>query len=209
MQKISSEKENIGILGGTFNPIHIGHLLLAQNAINCLNLDKVIFIPAGIPYFKNPREIAAKNDRLEMVRLSIKDNPQFEMSTIETDKEGNSYTCDTLEELINDDNNYYYIIGADTLFSIEKWKKPEVIFNKATVVCAHRNGYTSEQLKKQADYLSQKYNGSVLILDIKEIEISSTAIRQLIFDKKSTRYYLNSNVIDYISDHNLYNNTEE
>ena len=143
INKISASSK-IGILGGTFNPIHLGHLVLAQNALEWCNLDKVLIIPSGISYLKDPRIIASAFDRIKMVELSIKTNNKFELSTIETDRSGNSYTFETLNMLeeIYKGSELYYIIGADTLFSIEKWVRPEVIFEKTKIICARRDKYT-------------------------------------------------------------------
>lgn len=201
-----SYQKKIGILGGTFNPIHVGHLLLAQNALEYCGLDKVLVMPSGCSYFKNPREVAPADDRVSMTALAIEDNDRFELSRIEADREGNSYTFETLDILCeqNPDTRYYYIIGADTLFSMETWKKPDAIFNKCTVVCARRNNLTDNELEDKARYLREHFKADVILMDIDEIPISSTFIRKQISQGKSCRYYLDDKVIKYIKEHELY-----
>ena len=110
-----------GIMGGTFNPIHIGHLLLAENAKDTFGLNEILFIPSGLSYMKKGMEIADKKMRLEMTRLAIADNPSFSLSSIEVEREGNSYTCETLEVLhkAKPQTEFYFIVGADSLFAME------------------------------------------------------------------------------------------
>ncbi len=202
----ASYQKKIGILGGTFNPIHVGHLLLAQNALEYCGLDKVLIMPSGCSYFKNPTEVASTADRVNMTALAIEDNDRFELSRIEADREGNSYTFETLDILCeqNPDTRYYYIIGADTLFSMETWKKPDAIFNKCTVVCARRNNLSENELEDKVKYLREHFKADVILMDIDEIPISSTFIRKQISQGKSCRYYLDDKVIKYIKEHELY-----
>lgn len=202
----ASYQRKIGILGGTFNPIHVGHLLLAQNALEYCGLDKVLIMPSGCSYFKNPMEVASTADRVNMTALAIEDNDRFELSRIEADREGNSYTFETLDILCdqNPDTRYYYIIGADTLFSMETWKKPDAIFNKCTVVCARRNNLTDNEMEDKVKYLREHFKADVILMDIDEIPISSTFIRKQISQGKSCRYYLDDKVIKYIKEHELY-----
>lgn len=205
INKISASSK-IGILGGTFNPIHLGHLVLAQNALEWCNLDKVLIIPSGISYLKDPRIIASAIDRIKMVELSIKSNNKFELSTIETDRSGNSYTFETLNMLeeIYKGSELYYIIGADTLFSIEKWVRPEVIFEKTKIICARRDKYTENELSNKVKELKDKFHADIILMDIPELDISSSMLRKLISEGKSARYYLNKEVSEYISVKGLY-----
>ena len=195
-----------GILGGTFNPIHVGHLVLAQNAMEYCGLDKVLFIPTGCSYLKDPKEVADTAHRVNMTRMAIKDNMCFELSTIESDREGNSYTYETLGILRreNPDTRYYYIVGADTLMYMEKWKEPGKIFEACTVVCAMRDDIGRDVLEEKASYLEERFKADVILMDIPEIEVSSSMIRKLLTDGKSCRYYLNDEVRQYISYHALY-----
>ena len=145
--------KKIGIMGGTFDPIHIGHLKLAQYAQNQIGLDKILFMPSGNSYMK--RNVSDTQKRVKMVTLAIQDYPSFELSLIEVEKSGNTYTCETLETLtkMNPDSHYYFIMGADSLFQIEKWRHPERIFELATLVCAVRDDYNFDAIKERTDKL--------------------------------------------------------
>lgn len=195
-----------GILGGTFNPIHVGHLVLAQNAMEYCGLDKVLFIPTGCSYLKDPEEIADTIHRVKMTDIAIKNNDRFVLSTMESDRAGNSYTYETLDILNheNPDTRYYYIVGADTLMYMENWKEPARIFDSCTVVCAMRDDIGRDVLEDKACYLKERFKADVIVMDIPEIEVSSSMIRKLLADGKSCRYYLNDEVKRYISDNGLY-----
>lgn len=199
-------KRKIGILGGTFNPIHVGHLILAQNALEWCDLDKVLIMPSGCSYLKDPDTIVNTRHRIEMTRRAISDNVSFELSLIETEREGNSYTCDTLDILCceNPDTGYYYIVGEDTLFGMEKWKDPEVIFSKSTIVCAQREGQPDDLLFEKVEHLKKKYNAKIIIMDVPEVAVSSSLVRKLLSEGKSCRYYLNDSVAEYIRENRLY-----
>ncbi|MBQ6128798.1 MAG: nicotinate (nicotinamide) nucleotide adenylyltransferase, partial [Lachnospiraceae bacterium] len=125
-------KKKVGVFGGTFDPIHMGHLILAQNALEILGLDKVLIMPSGCSYLKDTEKVSKKEHRIEMTRLAIEDNDGFELSVMEAEREGNSYTYETFEILCsqNPDIDYYYIIGADVFMSMRTWQKPEEIFKR-------------------------------------------------------------------------------
>ncbi len=211
MNNNGSYRKKTGILGGTFNPIHIGHLALAQNAMEYCGLDEVLFIPSGCSYLKDPETIAETEHRLAMTKIAIEDNPRFVLSTIETDRPGNSYTYETLDILTGKDPSarYYYITGADTLLYMENWKNPEAIFDKCTVVCAKREGRSDEILSRKAEFLKERYNADVIIMDVPEIAVSSSMIRQMLSEGKSCRYYLPDSVSGYIKDNGLYSVPEK
>ena len=202
----ASYPKKTGILGGTFNPIHTGHLILAQNAMEFCGLDKVLFVPSGCSYLKDPKEVAAVKHRVRMCELAIKDNVRFELSTVESDREGNSYTYETLDILNreNPDTRYYFIVGADTLMYMENWKEPGRIFSSCTVVCEKRDAIDAGILEDKVRYLTDRFKADVILMDIPEVKISSSAIRELLAKKKSCRYYLNDEVIDYIEKNGLY-----
>lgn len=199
-------QNKIGILGGTFNPIHNGHLILAQNALEYCDLDKILIMPSGISYLKDPSLIVSKEHRINMVKEAIRGNDKFELSLIETNRAGNSYTCDTLTELKKSDPDsvLYFIIGADTLFNIEYWKNPQIIFDNCIIVCTCRDHVANESLVLKRDKLISKYNANVIIMDYPDIDISSTFIREKISTGKNAQYYLQPSVWDYILKHNLY-----
>lgn len=195
-----------GIMGGTFNPIHIGHLLLAENAKETFGLDEILFIPSGLSYMKSKAEVAPKNMRLEMTRLAIADNPSFLLSSVEVEREGNSYTCDTLELLRRAEpaTDFYFIVGADSLFAMESWKQPEEIFHHCTVLASVREGSNDSELKDKISYLKDKFHADIRLIDMKEMAVSSTDIRDRIRMGKSIRYMVPDKVIAYIQKHHLY-----
>lgn len=201
-----SEKKKIGILGGTFNPIHTGHLILAERAYDEFGLDKVLIIPTGISHFKLNDNVLGKDIRLEMTALAIEDNEHFELSLIEVNRPGNSYTYETLELLKreNPDNEYYLIVGADSLFAMETWVKPDIIFRDAVILAAVRDGEGIEEIKSKADELMVKFGADVRILNSPMIDISSTEIRERVKNGNSIKYLVTDKVADYIYDNNLY-----
>ena len=203
--------KKVGIIGGTFNPIHLGHMILAESARSEFDLDEILFIPTGISYFKDPKTILDKKTRLTLVGDAIEDNPYFAMSTIETDRPGNSYTYETLEELTaqNTNTEYYLIIGADTLFQIEEWKHPEIIMNKAVILAAKRKGHPTEMLMEKIEELKKKYHADIRLLTTPYIDISATEIRDRIKKGKSIRYLVRQVTNDFIEQHELYRDQEQ
>lgn len=150
----------IGIMGGTFNPIHNGHLAIAEKAREQFSLDQVLFMPSGVPYMKDQREVLPVQARCAMTALAIKDIPGFELSAIETADAAqgkNTYTCDTLRKLkiADPDAAYYFILGADSLYALESWKNPELIFRNCTILAAvRRENHVSSA---DADTKTEKY----------------------------------------------------
>lgn len=203
---MNKKSSKIGILGGTFNPIHNGHLIIAQNALEWCDLDKVLIMPSGVSYLKDPSKIVSTSHRINMVSLAISSNNCFELSTIETDRSGNSYTYETLEQLkaTDSDSEFFFIIGADTLYSIEYWKNPERIFSNCTIICAIRDNYTIEDLYKKINELEEKFTARIILMTIPEVNISSSEIRDFIKSGKSAKYYMPDEVLEYISDNCLY-----
>ena len=202
---MKSDKK-VGIIGGTFNPIHLGHLILAEYAYDEYQLDEILFIPSGISYFKNPNTVLDKKMRITLTGEAIEDNPHFALSTIETDRPGNSYTYETLEELKkkNPDVRYYLIIGADSLFQIDSWKEPDIIMKDAIILAASRNDQGIELLKEKADELMKKFHSEIHILTCPMIDISSTDIRNRIKEGKSIKYLVKEQTENYIKKYQLY-----
>lgn len=210
MLSLSSEDDvsmkKIGILGGTLNPIHNGHLIMAETARSAYDLDEVLLIPSGCSYMKDQGEILPGKIRLEMTRLAALENPYFKESAIETEREGNTYTCETIKQLKHQepDAELYYIVGADTLFSMESWKNPEEIFSSCVTLAAVRDGWQDERLLKQAAYLAEKYHADIRMLPSLHIEISSTEIRKRCRLRQSIRYLVPECVRAFLEQNGYY-----
>lgn len=207
---MSEKTKKVGIMGGTFNPIHIGHLILAEAAYEAYNLDEVLFVPSGHSYMKDQSEILDAKKRVHMTGLAIEDNPHFALSTIEIDRDGNSYSYETLETLRkqNPNTEYYFIVGADTLFALETWKHPEILLPSCTILAAVRDGVSMEKMQKQADYLEEKFGGSIKLLPTSNIEISATDIRKRLFENRDAKYIVPDAVLQFIHKNGLYKKNE-
>ena len=200
--------KKIGIMGGTFNPIHYGHLLLAEQAREELMLDEVLFLPSGNPYMKNQNAILDGQIRADMIKLAIEGHPDFSLSTMELERKGPTYTCDTLMELKekNPRNIYYFILGADSILMMECWKKPELIFQNAVIAAAVRGTGNEEKIKMIATHLMQEYKAEIKILPARFMDLSSSEIRQRLGKGRSVRYMLPEKVWSYILENHLYQN---
>ena len=203
---MSCQNKKVGIMGGTFDPIHYGHLMLAQNALDTFSLDEILFVPSGTPWLKESTKVLSKNKRVSMTGMAIEDNPDFALSTIEIDREGNSYSYETVEELKKEqpETTFYFIMGADSLLEIERWKHPDRLMADCILLVAVRDDCDREGLKKQIAYLTDKYQADIRILPANRMDISSTKIRQMIQEGKSVRYMLPDQVIRFIQKNHLY-----
>ncbi len=215
----------IGIMGGTFNPIHNGHLAIAEKARQQFSLEKVLFMPSGVPYMKDQREVLPIQVRCEMTKLAIENMPDFELSRLEASDAAlgkNTYTCDTLQKLRHADPEpaYYFILGADSLYAMEDWKYPELIFHSCTVLAAVRMedmdseggtcgqsenlGSQQARLKEQVRYLRKKYQASIEILAFAGMDVSSTQIRAMARKGDSLQGLVPEAVETYIQKNCLY-----
>lgn len=208
---MGTTRMKVGIMGGTFNPIHMAHLILAQSSLEQLGLDKVLFMPSKKPPHKQKEIITEDWHREKMVELAIKDNPSFELSRTELEREGTTYTADTLLELTsqNPEVDYYFIMGADSLFQMETWWEPEVIFRLAHIVAAVRGNETRKELRDQAEYLTSKFDAVIHILNTPYLEIASHDLRTMAGKGSSIRYYVPDAVYDYIRLHQLFSGKEQ
>lgn len=199
-------ESKIGIMGGTFNPIHLGHLILAEEARNNLNLDKVIFIPTGTPPHKKRTSVLNPLYRYEMAVLATADNPYFQVSPIEINKEGISYTIDTIKYLkkIYTNSTLYFITGADSLVDICSWKNASELLRLCKFATAKRREISNVKLESTVNEINQTYGESVYLLSTPYIEISSTDIRNRVKSGKSIKYYVSNNVESYIVKNNIY-----
>lgn len=186
----------IGILGGTFNPIHIGHLILAEEAVLKLNLDKLIFVPTYIPPHKSVDTAITPEDRLEMVKLAIEGNGRFKVSDFEINSKKKSYSVDTLKEFRNsygEDAQLFFITGSDLLKDLFSWKDVKDIFKMSKFIVANRPGYPVKDVPEEVETVV-----------ITPIEVSSEDIRKRMKSGRSIRYLVPDKVRDYIMAHNLY-----
>ena len=192
-------------MGGTFNPIHFGHLLLGETAYEQFSLDEVLFMPTKNPDYKKLTNSVTEEDRMQMVQLAIRDNSHFTFSGEELDREGTTYTVETLTNLTerNPDCAYYFIMGADSLYHIESWKDTEKVLQMAVILVAGR-GDLSSSLSSQIEYIENKYDASIHFLNSPSLEISSNDIRRRIRAGESIRYLLPREVEEYIYEHKLY-----
>lgn len=197
--------KNIGILGGTFNPVHLGHLIAAQEVLDKLGLDEMIFLPSGNPPHKSKEEIVASNHRYNMVRLAINGNDRFKISDMEIKRKGKTYTYDTLVDLHKNYyvDNIYFIIGYDTLIDMDTWRKINEVFELSTFVVVNR-GNLKNEMRKEIEKKIVKYNAKIQVVNIPDIEISSTEIRRRIFNGQSVKYLIPDGVADYIKINGLY-----
>ena len=194
----------IGIMGGTFDPIHNGHLMLGETAYH--QLDKVWFMPNGNPPHKKNIGTDAMT-RMEMVKLAIQDKEYFELQDYEVMKESVSPTYQTLAHFkeVYPDYTFYYIIGADSLFSIERWIHPELIFPNCIILAACRDEIdTSEEINEKIDYLCEKYNAKIKYLKSPLVDISSSELREMIRDHKTVCRHVPQAVEEFISKEGLY-----
>ncbi|TEU15837.1 MAG: nicotinate-nucleotide adenylyltransferase [Dehalococcoidia bacterium] len=195
---------NIGVLGGTFDPIHIGHLVVAEEARIKLGFNEVLFVPAGQPLLKPDRNITPADHRVEMVRRAIADNPHFKICTLEIERPGPSYTVDTLTMLrkqLGSEASLFFIIGRDTLAELPLWKEPKKLVQLCRLVVAPRLG--SKDLK----HLETSIPGlldKVIQLDMPVIGISSSGIRQRIAQGLPIRYLVPAEVEKYITGQKIY-----
>ncbi len=195
---------NIGVLGGTFDPIHIGHLVVAEEARIKLGFNEVLFVPAGQPWLKLDRNITPAEHRVEMVRRAIADNPHFKICTLEVERTGPSYTVDTLtmlREQLGSEASLFFILGHDTLAELPSWKEPKKLAQLCRLVVAPRLG--SKDLK----HLETEIPGlldKVIQLDMPVIGISSSGIRQRIAQGLPIRYLVPAEVEKYITGQKIY-----
>lgn len=198
--------DKIGIIGGTFDPIHYGHLIAAEWAKDEYNLNKIIFMPAAEPPHKNIDEVLDKNYRYNMVKVAIGDNPDFEISDYEMKKSGKSYTFATLNyfKTIYPHSQLYFIIGLDSLLNIDTWKNVEELFNLATFLVATRAGYNLEKNHPIYSKLPKYAWDKISFYKIPEIGISSSNIRQRVREEKSIKYLIPDVVEKYILENNIY-----
>lgn len=200
----------LGLLGGTFDPVHRGHLAIAAAARDQLGLEKVLFVPAGLPWRKSGREIAPVEDRLAMLRLAIGGEPKFELATMELEREGPTYTADTLEALRAErpGDDLFFIVGQDALVDLPNWVRPERIIELATLAVARRPDVTQAEVEEAARRLPGLLE-RVVWLDMPPLDISATEIRARVRRGEAIDGLVPSPVTEYIWERGLYREEQD
>jgi nicotinate-nucleotide adenylyltransferase len=194
--------KRLGIMGGTFDPVHHGHLVTAEEALWQFHLDEVVFVPTGQPWMKADREVTPAEDRYLMTVIATSSNPRFTVSRVEVDREGPTYTRDTLAALRDEAPeplDLFFITGADAMLEIFNWKDPEDVFALAHFIAATRPGYELQRLEGQ-DFSSQ----NVSVMHVPALAISSTDIRRRVREGDPIRYLVPEGVQTYIEKAGLY-----
>lgn len=204
---MADKQKRIGISGGTFDPIHLGHLIIAEKARECLMLEKVVFIPTGDPPHKEGMNVTDAVHRYNMVCEAISTNPDFEASRIEVDRLGFSYTIDTLTELkstFDEDSRFFFITGADVVYELLTWKEYEKVFAMCEFAAVMRPGFEKDDVLNRIKSLKERFGAEICLIDIPLIGISSTLIRDNIVNGRSVKYLIPERVERYIYKHGLY-----
>lgn len=200
----------IGIMGGTFDPIHNGHLIVAEYTRTYLNLDRIIFIPSGKHPFKDNKKVTDPNKRMDMISLSIESNKYFNLSDIEINREGITYTIDTIKTLkaYYKKDEIFFIIGSDILFQIEKWKDFDHLIEIVRFALISRPSDNNIEATNKLKDLKEKYKINIIEVEAPLIDISSTEIRNRVKEGLSIKYLVPELVNNYIIEHNLYSKDE-
>ena len=209
MREQTGNKERIGILGGTFDPIHLGHLIIAEQARDQYELDRVLLIPSGHSYFKDNRskKVQSAQVRLRMTQIAAEGYAPFEVSDIEVNRPGNTYSFETLEELKahNPDAELFFIVGADTVCAMRTWREPARIFAVCTILAAMREDQVDpEKLREETRSLEKDFGARIYPVSIPNIGISSTQIRERAALGKSIHYLVPDPLESYIIETGIY-----
>lgn len=197
----------IGIVGGTFDPIHNGHLMLGEYAKKLFNLDKIWFMPNGNPPHKMNQEIETQTKhRVEMVKKALEDKSDFLIQLYEANRKEINYSYLTMEHFRETypENQFYFIIGADSLFALEKWAEPERLLKTCVILAAYRDDKDTKEMESQIQYLNQKYGANIYLLNTPHVDISSSQIRDMIKRGESIDAMVPEAVCAYIRGHHLY-----
>ena len=199
--------KKIGVFGGTFNPIHYGHLVLAEHVRDISGLDRVILLPANISPFKGNEKMPSGEERVNMARLAVGEYNGIAVSDFEVKRGGFSYTYDLLELLaaeFDDVDKLYFIAGADSVLEMEKWRDSEKMLSKYGIIAGTRPGFDNSRLMDFAGYLKKKYGTDIEVDEVPLLDISSTDIRERCASGRSVKYLLPDAVIDYIAEKGFY-----
>ncbi len=207
MSKINTNVEKIGIMGGTFDPIHFGHLLVAEEARQKFNLDQIVFVPVGIPPHKSNKNITSAYHRYMMTFLAANDHPDFFVSNFEVDRDQPAYTIETLRyfrDLYDKNTELYFITGTDTILDLLTWKDYQKLPDLCDFICATRPNFSTEELETKVYSKFPELRQYVHYLNIPLMEISSTEIRNKRKDNESIKFMVPKEVENYIVKENLF-----
>lgn len=195
-----------GIFGGTFNPVHKGHIMLAEYCMENVGLDRIIMIPTAVPPHKISNDLASEDDRLNMCKLACRGKENFFVSDIEIKRQGKSYTYETLTQLkeIYPDDHLYTIMGADMFLTLNRWKNPEIIFEKSSIITIPRDEENKLELENFYNDVLKAMGASSIILPNPVMSVSSTFIRENLDNFNLISDMLDKGVYDYIIKNNLY-----
>ena len=212
LEKIKKLKiGRLAIMGGTFDPVHYGHLVTAETVRTKYNFDKILFIPSGNPPHKSRKDISLCEHRYNMLQMATITNPYFEVSRIEMDRKGSSYTIDTIKELraaLGNRVDIYFITGADALLEILTWKNPSELLHECKLIAVTRPGYEKDVLTGKVEELKNEFNSDIISIDVPAYEISSTDIRSKVSLGLSIKYLVPEYIEQYILKNNLYRISE-
>ena len=193
-----------GVLGGSFNPVHYGHLLLADEVLEALGLDRILFVPAGVPPHKSPALLAPAEDRYAMVKLATAAHPRFEVSDVELRRAGPSYTVDTLEALGIPRADLFLVVGSETFLDLLSWREPRRIAELAQLVVVPRVGSAFDPDSAAARKIVREVGQEPLIVRATSLPISASDLRRRVREGRSLAFRLPDAVIGYIATRGLY-----
>ncbi len=203
---LQPKQKRIGLLGGTFNPVHNGHIEMANIALYEFLLGEVIFLPVGKPPHKSDDFVASAEHRLKMLKLATANENRFSVSCVEVDREGTTYTIDTLEMLSRKDKNasFYFIIGSDTLFELKTWRSLERVMLLTDFICVMRPGQDEFSVRSYARILNAQYGNKIYLANERGSNVSSSQIRALAAKNKLCKGLVPESVANYITQHRIY-----
>ena len=203
---LQPKKNKIGLLGGTFNPIHNGHIKMAYIALYEFLLGEVVFLPLGTPPHKEKRSIASPQLRLDMINMAIAAEKRFTVNTMELERKGTTYTVDTLEIIKRNCKpaEYYFIIGADTLFELKTWRNFQRVINLTNFICILRPGQDDTAVRQYADVLNNRFGYKIYVAQDRGPDISSSLIRKLAESNRSIDALVPKRVAWYIRQKRIY-----
>lgn len=206
MDTAPERRRRIGLLGGTFNPVHVGHIALGVQAKREFALDGVTYIPVGLPPHKRDEFVADAQDRFAMLRLAVEGQRGLFVSRIELDRQGYTYTVDTLTDLrrLCPDDEFFFIIGADTLFEVQTWKSVAEVFSLCQFIVFYRPGHRLVSMLEEADRLKDAYGARMLFAEFRGPDVSSTLIRDKLARGESAGEMLPPSVERYILENGVY-----